>query len=358
MRRQWLSATIFFVLSIAAYADQVTLKNGDHLTGTVVKSDGKTLTLKTDALGSVDIQFDAIQSFSTDTPVYVQNGADKKIYSGAVSTQDDSVVVASQPPVTIARANIAALRSPAEQTAFDKLQNPGLLQGWTGGANLGFAVTGGNTETENLDIAFNAARTGLRDKLSLYTNAVYAKNNAPGATPSTSANLVQGGARYDHDLTPRVFGFVGADFLTNELQDVNLRSVFGGGIGFHLIKNPATSLDLFAGVNYTHESDYVPAANGIPSGTTTMSFAAGTFGEELTHKLGKSTVISEKGYFFPDFQQSGEYRATFNFGTVTKLNKWFGWQNSFGDIYVTNPPAGTKDNDLIFATGINVSFTH
>jgi len=52
-----------------------------------------------------------------------------------------------------------------------------------------------------------------------------------------------------------------------------------------------------------------------------------------------------------------QYRATFNFGTVTKLNKWLGWQNSFGDIYVSNPPLGTKKNDLQFTTGIN-SLSH
>ena len=55
-------------------------------------------------------------------------------------------------------------------------------------------------------------------------------------------------------------------------------------------------------------------------------------------KLGLSSVLTEKLYFFPDFNESGEYRATFNFATVTKINKWLGWQNAFGDIYVTNPP--------------------
>jgi putative salt-induced outer membrane protein YdiY len=348
--RLFLTFLLVFSLgsSILTLADQVTLKNGDHLSGSVVKSDGKTLTLKTDALGSVDIQWDSIQSISTDKPIYIQSGKDKKIYSGIVTTQDDAIVVQAQPPVTIAKADIAMIRSSDEQAAFEKLQHPGLGQGWAGGANVGFAVTGGNSETENLAIAFNAARTGSRDKLALYTNSVYAKNNASGAVPSTTANVIQGGARYDHDLTPRIFAFAGADFMADQLQSLNLRSVFGGGLGYHLIKSDKTTLDLLAGINYTHE-DY---------DTITNSFAAGTFGEELTRKLGKSTVIAEKGYVFPDFNNGGQYRATFDFGTVTKLNKWLGWQNSFGDVYVTNPPAGKKDNDVLFSTGLNVSFTH
>jgi hypothetical protein len=47
-----------------------------------------------------------------------------------------------------------------------------------------------------------------------------------------------------------------------------------------------------------------------------------------------------------------------NLGTVTKISKWLGWQNQFGDIYVTNPPLSAKKNDMIFTTGINISFTH
>ncbi len=348
---------LLLTLCVASFADTVTLKNGDRLTGSIVKSDGKVLTLKTDALGSVDIQWDTIDSLSTDKPVFVQNGADKKTYSGTLSTQDGSVIVKSEPPVTIARENVAVIRSADEQTAFEKLQHPGLAQGWSGGANVGFAVTGGNSETENLALAITAARTGLRDKLALYTNSIYAKNNASGAVPSTTANVIQGGIRYDHDLTPRLFAFVGADFMADQLQSLNLRSVFGGGLGFHVIKTPATTFDLLAGINYTREN-YDNIVNGIYSGTYTNSFAAGTFGEELMHKFGKSTVVSEKGYVFPDFNMAGQYRATFDFGTVTKLNKWLGWQNSFGDIYVTNPPTGKKDNDILFSTGLNISFTH
>jgi carbohydrate-selective porin OprB len=71
-----------------------------------------------------------------------------------------------------------------------------------------------------------------------------------------------------------------------------------------------------------------------------------------------STVITEKFYFFPNLNETGEYRGTFNLGTVTKISKWLGWQNAFGDIYVTNPPAGAKQNDILLTTGLNFSFTH
>jgi putative salt-induced outer membrane protein len=83
-----------------------------------------------------------------------------------------------------------------------------------------------------------------------------------------------------------------------------------------------------------------------------------TLGEELMHKLGKSTVTTEKLYFYPDMSNSGEYRGTFDLGTVTKISKWLGWQNQFSDIYVSNPPGTAKKNDLILTTGLNFSFAH
>jgi len=45
--------TTMFLLCPQVFADQITLKNGDRLTGTIVKSDAKTLVIKTEAAGDV-----------------------------------------------------------------------------------------------------------------------------------------------------------------------------------------------------------------------------------------------------------------------------------------------------------------
>jgi hypothetical protein len=89
----------------------------------------------------------------------------------------------------------------------------------------------------------------------------------------------------------------------------------------------------------------------------TNKFVALTLGEEVNHKIGKGTVITQGLYFYPDLQDTSQYRWTLNFGTVTKISKRFGWQNQFGDIYVTNPPISAKKNDVVFTTGLNIAFT-
>jgi len=347
---------LLLLCTIPALADQVVLKNGDRLTGSITKSDGKVLVIKTDYAGDVTVKFDAIQSITSTGDLNVSLAG--KTVVGPVTTSGDDVVVATRTagPVEAPKASVTMLRSPAEQSVYEKSLHPGFREGWNGGLNLGFALTRGNSETKNLNIAFNAVRKGFHDKLTLYTNSIYAANDLPTASPHTTANAIGGGARYDHDFSPRVFWFVNGDFYHDALQHLDLRSTGGGGLGWHAIKHDSTTLDLLAGVNYTHEGYAVPINPPDPSKTRNQ--AGLTLGDAFMHNVGKGTVITQSLFFYPDLSQTGQYRGTFNFGTVTKLNKWLGWQNSFADIYVSNSPRGTKKNDLQLATGLNISFTH
>jgi putative salt-induced outer membrane protein len=349
-KRKVLALIFVFLCPVALLADQIVLKNGDRLTGVIEQSDDKTLVIKTDFAGEVTVQWPAVEEINSTQHLFVTLN-DGKTVTGTVTTSDGNlaVVTANQGTVTEPKAAVTKLFGEAQQAAYEKSLHPGLLEGWKGGANVGFGLTRGNSQTKNLDIAFTADRKTLHDHLGLYTNTVYATNDAPGATPATTANAVQGGMRYDHDFTPRLFAYVGADFQTDALQTLDLRSVFGGGLGLHVIKNDRTTLDLLGGINYTREKYSL-----LPS----RSFAAASVGEELSQKLGMNTVLTEKLYIFPDLNDAGEYRGTFNFGTVTKISKWLGWQTAFGDIYVTNPPAGAKQNDILLTTGLNFSSTH
>ncbi|MFZ2009674.1 MAG: DUF481 domain-containing protein, partial [Candidatus Sulfotelmatobacter sp.] len=365
LRKVEVVALILFVgLASAVFADQITLKNGDRLTGTVVKSDGKVLVLHTEFAGDVTVQFSAITQITTEKELHVST-SDKQTVVGQVSSGDGKLEVATKTSgtVEVPAAKVVLIRNDAEQAAYDKSLHPGLTHGWNGGVDVGFSLARGNSETENLALALNAAHPTLNDKIILHVSSIYTDNQL--ATPSTVADLVQAGVRYDRNINPRVFGFGAADFMSNALQDLDLRSVYAGGLGYHAIKSAGTTLDFLAGGNYTHEtySDGPPVTPATTPATytsygVTNRFAALTLGEDLTHKLGKSTVITQNLYLFPDLSNTGEYRATFNFGSVTKVSKWLGWQNQFGDIYVSNPPSTAKKNDVIFTTGLNFSFTH
>jgi putative salt-induced outer membrane protein YdiY len=346
--------------SAVVHADQITLKNGDRLTGTVVKSDGKTLVLHTDAAADVTLKMDAIQEIKSDAELNVTT-KDGKTAVGPVTTRDGKLEIATKGGGTVEAptGDVTLIRNDAEQSAYEKSLHPGLMHGWSGGTNVGFSVARGNSQTENLALAFNAIHPTVNSKITLYESSIYTRNDL--ASPTIVANLTTAGFRYDHDIVAKLFAFGAADFMSNALQYLDLRQVYTGGLGFHAIKNASTILDFLGGVNYTHETysngALIPGTGAFVSYGVTNRLVALTLGEELNQKLGKSTVLMQNVDFYPDIQKyRGQYRFTFNLGTVTKINTWLGWQNQFGDIYVTNPPIGAKKNDVLLTTGLNISF--
>jgi putative salt-induced outer membrane protein YdiY len=358
VRKEFVVGTLL-LFAIPAFADQLVLKNGDRLTGSITKSDGKQLVLKTDYAGDVTVKFDAIESMTSAGELRVTVGG--KTVVGPVTTKDSDIIVATKSagPVEAPKASVTMLRNPAEEAAYQKTLHPRLLEGWNGNLKLGFAVTRGNSETKDLNIAFNSIRKGFRDKLTLYTNSIYTTNDLPTASPHTTASSIGGGARYDRDFAARMFGFLNGDYYHDELQHLDLRSTEGGGFGWHAIKRDSTTFDLLGGLNYTHEnySAFIDGG-GVAVAAEIHNLAALTLGDALMHKVGKNTVITQNFFIYPDLTETGQYRGTFNLSAVTKINKWLGWQSSFGDVYVSNPPPHTKENDLQIATGLNFSFAH
>ena len=84
----WKFVVILLLLcAIPALADQVILKNGDRLTGSITKSDGKVLVIKTDYAGDVTVKFDAIQSITSTGDLTVSLAG--KTVVGPVTTSGD-----------------------------------------------------------------------------------------------------------------------------------------------------------------------------------------------------------------------------------------------------------------------------
>jgi putative salt-induced outer membrane protein len=353
---QW--AALFFGVLVSAStsrADTLVLKNGDHLTGTIEDSDGKDVTLKTDFAGEIKIHWATIQDVKSDEPVYVVM-PDKNTVHGNVATDGANLVVrpANGTVVQLPMTAVTVVRSSDRQAAYEKTLHPGLLEGWAGGVNLGFALARGNSDTTNLNTGFTADRKTLHDEVTLYESSLYSTNGLPGG--GVTANSILGGAKFDRNFTKRWFAFVSADYAHDELQNLNLRQIYSGGLGLHAISTPNTTLDFLAGANYTRET-YSGATS--ENGQVNRNLAGLTLGEDFMHKFGESTTVNEVFYFYPDLSNTGQYRFSLDAASVTKINSWLAWQMSLSDRYVSDPPiAGTKANDVIFSTGINISFTH
>lgn len=346
----------------AALADTIVLKNGDHLTGTITTVNGDQVTLKTDAAGEINIKWSAIQQLNSDSPLYVAT-PEKQTISGTVALDGTDLVVhtTTSGDVRVPVSQLTIVRTSDQQQAYEKSLHPGLTDDWTIGANIGFALARGNSDTTNLNTGVTAVRKTLSDQIKLAVSSIYARSgtSTSGSPGGVTASEVLGAAAYNKDISKRLFLFASADFTHDALQDLVLRQIYSAGLGVHVIKRTNTTLDALLGANYTRESYSSSATLITPALNINRNLPGLTAGEAVTHKFSANTAIIEAFNFYPDLSDIAQYRFALDTSVVTKIKKWLGWQASLSDRYVTNPPIpGTKSNDVILSTGLNVTFGH
>ena len=336
--------TLSLVLCASAglLADQVALKNGDIITGNVIRKDGGKLTLKSEFLGEVSIPWSAVKSLKTDQELVVVL-PDGESVKGKVSTNGDNLEVAGK---SAPLAGVTAMRNDAEQRKWQRLEHPGLGELWAGNFDLGLALARGNARTETLTNDFNAARVTRHDKIGLHFNQIYGKAQVNGVD-STIASAVRGGWAYNRDLNPKLFVTTLNEYEHDKFQSLDLRAVFGGGLGWNAYKKEKATLSFQGGGDYERESF---------TGNVRRNSGEFYFGNDLGLKLSAATSITQSFRMFPNLTQTGQYRLNFDLTGVTAIKKWLGWHLTLSDRFLSDPLFGRQRNDVLLSTGFRLSF--
>ncbi len=234
MRRcSFIPVLLIYSLGHSAFADQITLKNGDRITGEIVKKDEKVITVKSAFFGTVVVPWGEIQTVKSDTPVTVvlEGGETLK---ATLAPAEGKVELVEQRR-TLEPGQVAAIRNAAEEAAFERLEHPRLYDLWVGTGTFGIAGTSGNAETRTLNAAFTAARETRHDKTTLNFHAIKS-TSVVNQVKADTAQAIQGGISYDREITRRLFLNAFNDYEYDKFQNVDLRATFGGGAGLHLWK--------------------------------------------------------------------------------------------------------------------------
>jgi putative salt-induced outer membrane protein YdiY len=340
--------TLFAACTVLLHADVIVMKNGDRVTGSVAKKDLTSLTVKSAQFGTVTLPWDQVDSITTDNALNAElvNG---QTVQGRLTTSNGRVTIGAQ---TVSPGDIKFLRDAGEQAAFERLLRPGLRQLWAGTASIGWAGTGGNAQTNTFAIGMNAARATNTDRTNIYFNSVKASALLGGSKQST-AQAIRGGWGYSRNLTSKVFFNGFNDWEYDRFQALDLRAVFGGGLGYHVWKGENGRLDLLGGMAYSH-SKFDPA----PLPKFTRNAAEVYWGDDFNYKVASRTNFTQSYRMFNNLTQAGEYRQNFDIGATTQVTKWLTWNLAFSDRYLSNPAPGRKTNDYLYTTGFGISFSN
>jgi hypothetical protein len=329
-----------------AWANQVVLKNGDRIAGSIVKKVDKRLTIKTDNFGVIIVSWDQVDSIIAENPLHIVLKDGKSLQGTLTAKNGKAEVTADQTKLTITPEDIASIRNDDEQKAYLRLLHPGLGQLWSGTGTIGFAGTAGNSKTMTFTIGLNANRATKTDKTSIYFNAIKASSLANGRNSDT-AQAVRGGIGYEHNANSRLFLSVFNDNEYDRFQNLDLRFVIAGGMGFHAVKTDKSRLDFVGGGAYNRSSFSTPLVQN--SGEL-------YWGNDYGLNLNKATTLTQSYRMFNNLTETGAYRINFDLGLSTKIAKWLSWNVSISDRYLSNAAPGRKTNDFLYTTGIGIAF--
>jgi len=233
-------ATISILFNTSALADTVKLKNGDILSGTVVKKETNQLVFQTKYAGEIKINWADISSLSTENPVKVIL-VNEASFTGEIQTAEDGR----------AKLNLTGLNTNTDIDLKDLAYiNPSAAvsgQGvdWSGYANVGGATTSGNTDNSQIRLdAEGIART----KQNRYTIGAYV-NRASANNENTAFNS-KGYTQYDHFLSKQLYIYATGALENDKFRDINLRSSAGIGSGYQVFESQSLNLSVEGGLNY------------------------------------------------------------------------------------------------------------
>ena len=241
-------------------ADEIWLKNGDHISGTIVRLDSGQLTLKTSYAGEISIKWSEIKSIKSENPVKVVLGPDSQL-SGTLTPDDEGKIKIfsekTQDPVTVQIAQIESINPPPPEPPLKTKAR----------VNFGLNITDGNTETQNI---YGDGELIARTKKNRFTlGGVYLRSEDDG---SRTADSTRGYMKYDYFLNQKWYLYANATGEKDKFKDLDLRTSFGIGAGYQFLETDITNLSFEAGASYVNEDFIVASDNDFTSGRWGLRF--------------------------------------------------------------------------------------
>ncbi len=314
--------------------DEIILKNGMHLIGTIVSMEEKTLTVKTAYAGDISVQWDEVERLQSRAPLSVQ------VIEEEGDSDGDGFFKTSRRMMTTLGDSESLSLARVKTINIPKLR-------YKGDFDLGGNRTKGNTDTTAVNASTqNTIRTKRHRGL---LSGKYAFASADGENTAKNARGMLG---YDYFFTKKLFATAKEFLEYDKFQGLDIRSTTGLGLGYQFFDTPSHSLSVSIGPAFVYEKFK-------ESGTTKT--ASGAWAVDWDYDL-----ISDRIRVY--HQQKG-FR---DFGGVgSTALRWTAEQGArievYGNLYLkvafeyrfnSDPEPGKKKSDEAFIWALGYEFSN
>ncbi len=317
--------------------DVVILKNGDRVTGEIKSLDRGKMRLSTDHMGTVEIEWSEVKQVTSQFLFEVETEVGLRTFGslGPAAEPETMEILGEGSRNTLQQTSVVRITQ-LEASFLGRLQ---------GFVDLGFSFARANRATEwSL-----GTEVSTRNEVRQFRVTLSSLFNDREDLDSTTRNVI--GLDFTRYFSNRWLASVLSQFTQNQELDLDLRSVFGGALGRHLVQTNRTRLTTRGGAVFTRER-----FTGPDPGRSNVE-ALGQVEFELFNFGDPETDITTTFALIPSLSDWGRFRMDLESRIRYELFKDFFWSVSLFDNLDSDPPLeGAERNDFGFKTSVGWSF--
>ena len=358
--------------------DVIVFTNGDQLSGTFLREVSGTVTFHSDIVGDVNVPWAKIRELRTQSKLAIldksvtpeRHKLPPNIPQGTISVADDMITVHPDNGVMIEPMPVKNAQYIVDEATMTKelLGHPGFFEGWNGAATAGATIVDATQKQYTFTGAVNLARivptvTWLNpsNRTTIDFTGSYGKITQPAYTSEgvfypetdTKSAIYHADAERDKYFSPRMYALAQTSFDHNYSQGLDLQQIYGGGIGWTIVKQPKQQLDVKGTLQYEKQT-FINATSGV-----NQDLIGSTFAAVYLLKLPRSIIFNQQLAYIPAYNNSNAYSATETDTVVFPFYKKLSFSVGTIDSYLNNPPPAvppTLRNSFQFTFGATYVF--
>jgi putative salt-induced outer membrane protein YdiY len=320
----------------AARADEILFNNGDRLTGTIVSAEAGKMTIKTAVAGKVEVDLKDVKTFSSDGPVTLKL-KDGTIIKQPVKAADAAGTVQVQP---------GAVQGQAVPLASVKSINP--QDQWTGSVVAGGLLTRGNSDTDAFNIAFSLTRRTDDDRFNINGQYLFGRQrNVDTGEKTTATDNWRVGAKYDHFISEKFYGFGSINIEKDRIAALNIRAAPAVGVGYQWVERPDFNFNTEAGLAFLYEDFETGGSN--ESVTLRLAY-------HLDKEVRKGVTVFHNLAFYPSIEDVSDYLVQTDAGIRAELTEKMFTELKVELRYDSTPAPDASRSDLRYILGVGWNF--
>ena len=212
---------------------------------------------------------------------------------------------------------------------------------WTGSVTFGATVTDGNSDTVLFLLGARAEKKWDRNELSLGSAAGYGESDS-----EKNNEFVSGFGQFNRLFNDRVYGYMRAEALHDDIADVQYRITLSPGVGYYFIKNTNTQFSAEIGPGFVIEKQ----------GHDSTGYFTLRVGEKFEHKFNDRVRVWQSAEILPQVDDFENFLINAEVGVESALTKSWTLRVVLQDTYDNDPAEGRKGNDLKLIAGVGWKF--